>query len=400
MTAVQQAPSGLDADPSAYLALPRFNNILAFSFDLAGTAYPSTISYALTFAPPAGAWPVLVFFNGLGGHRLVAALFEGIAREHRVQILVLDKPSGPLCQSFAPTAPTTPLPLPLALRTRWAHAALLAVLAHHRIARFAALSHSNGVFYALHTLLHLPPGLTPTGWALTGLFIPPSISGSAALRLAAALPHALPNGLGALLQVVPPLASVAGWSGGVWAASAGLLSAAPAPDDAAHRPPHKRGYLARSVSDACRTATMRVGLREGRAVMGQEALLCLHGAEPAGAHGDAGADGGSDARVKHESVWGVGPGGDDAAVLRGAFARLAERYGGGGGMPVWVTYGAADGMVPAKGRAWLHAELEGVGLLRQGDDAAWTEVPEAGHDDVLFVDAVVGGILGRVARQA
>ncbi|KAJ6599693.1 hypothetical protein DFH09DRAFT_625824 [Mycena vulgaris] len=93
-------------------------------------------------------------------------MIEGIARAHRVQIITLDKPGGGSSASA--------VPIPLSLRTRWMHAALLAVLSHTHTPRFAVLSHSNGLFYALYTLLHLPPTLTVTSWTLTGPFVPPS----------------------------------------------------------------------------------------------------------------------------------------------------------------------------------------------------------------------------------
>ncbi|KAJ7115081.1 hypothetical protein C8R43DRAFT_1156259 [Mycena crocata] len=91
-------------------------------------------------APPAASWPVLVFFNGLGGHRLIAAMIEGIAREHHVQILTLDKPGGGGSSSAISSARGTTI----ASRTRWMHTAVLAVLAYHHTTSFAALSHSNG----------------------------------------------------------------------------------------------------------------------------------------------------------------------------------------------------------------------------------------------------------------
>ncbi|KAJ7859369.1 hypothetical protein B0H14DRAFT_632880 [Mycena olivaceomarginata] len=396
MATVTNAPSGLDEDPAAYLALPRFNQTLDFDLQLPGAeTHTATVSYALTDAPPDSPWPVVVFFNGLGGHRLIAAMIEGIAREHAVRILTLDKPGG---------GHSARVPLPLAARTRWMHAALLAVLSHLRITRFAALSHSNGLFYALHTLLHLPPSLTATSWTLTGPFVPASISGALGLRLAAALPASLPNALGSLLRVVPPVASAVSWSSGLLSLSAGLLSSPPAaatadgapPTQEQERqnrlPPHQRGYMHRAVGTACREAIMRQAMGESRAAMGQEALLCLHG-------GDA-APGGA----APDSVWGLGPGASDAEILRGAFTRLGERYADDA-LRIHVVYGAADGLVPAKGRAWLREVLGSTGLILESDPPAgtgdgatrWTEVPEAGHDDVLFLEEVVGGILGRVS---
>ncbi|KAJ6555404.1 hypothetical protein DFH09DRAFT_1318191 [Mycena vulgaris] len=79
------------------------------------------------------------------------------------------------------------VPAPLALRTRWMHAALLAVLSHtHTIrkknTKLPALWSATvappsrqplALFYAVYILLHLPPGLTATSWTLSGPFVPP-----------------------------------------------------------------------------------------------------------------------------------------------------------------------------------------------------------------------------------
>ncbi|KAJ7628037.1 hypothetical protein DFH06DRAFT_1338863 [Mycena polygramma] len=93
MTTVNPILSGLDEDPTAYLAHARFNQTLDFEFELpAEETRTATVTYALTAVPPDASWPVLVFFNGLGGHHLIAALVEGLAREHHVQILTLDRP--------------------------------------------------------------------------------------------------------------------------------------------------------------------------------------------------------------------------------------------------------------------------------------------------------------------
>ncbi|KAJ7107395.1 hypothetical protein C8R44DRAFT_804571 [Mycena epipterygia] len=138
--------------------------------------------------------------------------------------------------------------------------------------------------------------------------------------------------------------------------------------------------------------------------MGQEVLLCLHGGEPAGGTGATGSE------TSGDSIWGLGPGATDAEVLRGAFTRLAALYPDNA-LRIHVVYGAADGLVPARGRVWLKGVLEGAGLIDVegggvGDEGAsdapilgtglWTEVPEAGHDDVLFLEEVVDAIFGRV----
>ncbi|KAJ6471664.1 Alpha/Beta hydrolase protein [Mycena vitilis] len=415
MTTATPTPSGLDADPSAYLALPRFNYSLDFEFSLPGASNttPATVTYALTAAPPDAAcqWPLIVFFNGLGGHRLIAALLEGIAVAHQVRILTLDRPG---CGGSTS--------VPLALRTRWTHAAHLAVFAHLHTTRFALISHSAGLFYALHFLLHLPATLSVSSWTLSGPFIPPQISGSPLLRLAALLPNALPGALGGLVQLAPAIARAVSWSGGL---SAGLLGKTATHDDEEQRelrkPPHRRGYLHRSVNEAVREAMMARGIREARGAMGQEALVCLHGGDSvsvprsscsSGSASSASCNSGSstpspsapapalvtpDDSEAIDTIWALGPGPTPAAVLQGAFTRIAERYPGNA-LDVHVVYGADDILVPVKGRVWLRGVLEETGLLPGEDADRWREVPDAGHDEILFLEEGMSGMLGRAGR--
>ncbi|KAJ7106372.1 hypothetical protein C8R44DRAFT_327930 [Mycena epipterygia] len=223
------------------------------------------------------------------------------------------------------------------------------------------------------------------------------------------------------MQLVPPVARAVSWSGGLLSMSAGLLSvgAADKPDSDARerrKPAHKRGYMHRYVNEACRAALMRRAIDESRVAMGQEVLFCLHGGNLVG--GATGATVGSttSSATSGDSIWGLGLGATDADVLRGAFTRLAALYPDDA-LRIHVVYGAADGMVPARGRAWLKGVLEGVGLINTEDggfgdtegggvrdmegavDApmlgagVWTE---AGHDDVLFLEEVVDAIFGRV----
>ncbi|KAJ7107349.1 hypothetical protein C8R44DRAFT_804537 [Mycena epipterygia] len=167
----------------------------------------------------------------------------------------------------------------------------------------------------------------------------------------------------------------------------------------------------RYVNEACLEALMRRAMDESRVAMGQEALFSLHGGDPAGGTGGTPTAGTMGSETSTDSIWGLGPGATDAEVLRGAFTRLAALYPDDA-LRIHVVYGAADGMVPARGRAWLKGVLEGAGLIHMegggvGDaegaaDApilgtgVWTEVPEAGHDDVLFLEEVVDAIFGRV----
>ncbi|KAJ7670734.1 hypothetical protein DFH06DRAFT_1369766 [Mycena polygramma] len=367
MTTAAPDPSGLDADPSAYLALPRFNHSLDFEFALPGAASPTpaTVTYALTAAPPDASWPLIVFFNGLGGHRLIAALLEGIARAHHVQILTLDRPGCGGSRSYSSSNSNSnggPIPVPLASRTRWTHAAHLAVLAHLHTTRFAVISHSNGLFYALHTLLHLPPALSVSSWTLSGPFIPPQISGSTILRLASALPAALPNALGSLLQIAPPIARAVSWSGGLLSVSAGLLGAAGSHDDDEQRElrksAHQRTYLHRSVTPATQKAMMARGIKEARAAMGQEALICLHGADTVSLSPSASASSTSSSVSTHDgeerdSVWALGAAPSAAEVLQNAFARIAHLYppnspNSRNSLDIHVVYGAKDILVPVQ----------------------------------------------------
>ncbi|KAF8217474.1 hypothetical protein K438DRAFT_1795068 [Mycena galopus ATCC 62051] len=413
--ATENEPCGLDKDPAAYLALPRFNQTLDFSFELGGETQPATVGYALTYAPPSESWPVLLFFNGLGGHRLIIAMTEGIARSHQVQMLTLDK-------SGAGSSKCHGIDLPLSDRTRWMHTALLAVLAHLQISRFAILAHSNGIFYSLYTMLHLPPSLTATSWTLSGPFVPQTISGSIALRAAAALPAPLPNALGTLLQAVPPVARMVNWSGGMLSMSKGLLFASVGKERAneeerqERKPAHERGYIHRYVNSACQEATMRRAMEESRVSMGQEALFTLHGNDPVASTTSATGSSPSNpplGAAETDCVWGLGPGATSADILKGAFTRVAELYPDDA-LKMQVVYGADDGMVPVQGRVWLRGVLEEVGLIsahsvesagveevnaataEDAEDVPWVEVPGAGHDDVLFLEQVVGRILERV----
>ncbi|KAJ7912068.1 hypothetical protein B0H13DRAFT_2478199 [Mycena leptocephala] len=250
-------------------------------------------------------------------------------------------------------------------------------------------------------LPHLPPALTPTRWTLTGPFVPASISGSVALRL----PAPLPNAFGSLLQVAPPIARAVSWSGGLLSLSAGLPSPSSSSPSSSSipdsTPPHQRGYIDRTIGPACRAAIMRRGMAESRVAMGQEALICLHGGDAAprslpSTSPRPGAASTGEPENESDSVWGLGPGPSPAHILQDAFTRLAGLYPDDA-LQIRVVYGAADGLVPAQGWVWLEGVLEAEGLIHS--EETWEEVPDAGHDNVLFLEEVVGGILRRVAVE-
>ncbi|KAJ7908709.1 hypothetical protein B0H13DRAFT_2496376 [Mycena leptocephala] len=216
----------------------------------------------------------------------------------------------------------------------------------------------------------------------------------------------------------PPIARAVSWSGGLLSLSAGLLSPSPTSSPSSpssssipdSTPPHQRGYIDRTINPACRAGIMRRGMAESRVAMGQEAPLCLHGGDAAprprslastSPRPGAASTGEPESESDSDSVWGLGAGATDADVLRGAFTRLVGRYPSSSslGLQIRVVYGAADGLVPARGRTWLKSVLEDAGLIRCDGEETWTEIPDAGHDDVLFLEEVVGGILRRVAVE-
>lgn len=351
------APTGLDADSKAFLALPRFNRSL--DFQIPSQAGVSTVTYAMT-EPPLPDAPTIVFWNGLGAHRIAAAFLDGFLTEKGVRLLTIDKP-------YAGGSAVNEK-VPVASRTKWAFAALTSVLDHHNITSFSLVSHSNGMIYTLYTLLNLPERFTVRSWTLTGPFVPPSLSGAIGLSMATMLPSGLTGSFGSLLStgsnVFLPLANAVGWSSGLFTST----SASKEQDKEAQKPQNERGFGNRSISKSCADAMMKVALDGAKVSIGQETLLCLHG----------GSDG----------SWGFGQGSTDGEVLTSAFEQLAGLFppGGDRALKISVFYGKDDGMVPSKGRIWLKSLLERVGLL--SEDAYWAEVPNQGHDDVLFRQTV------------
>lgn len=134
----------------------------------------------------------------------------------RIRLITVDRPGA---------GGTTRIPL--ARRAEASHEALLAILAQEEITTFSLLSHSNGVLYALYTLLHLPPQMTVTGWHLSSPYVPPWHSGSKSLSIARWIPtSAIALSLGTVLPALMRAeGAVSSWSAGGWSWSGGMSSA-------------------------------------------------------------------------------------------------------------------------------------------------------------------------------
>ncbi|GAA6047757.1 hypothetical protein JCM3770_001763 [Rhodotorula araucariae] len=407
------------SDPEGYLLLDRFHRQTTYPPSYAPDLALHSVSYAVSGALDPSA-PTVVWLNGLGGHRLAASLLDGLFLSRGVRLLTLDRPGGGRSTQ-----------VPLAHRAQASLEALLAVLAAEGATTFSLLSHSNGVLYALYALLHLPPHLTVTSWALSSPWVPPWHSGSALLSLARWIPPALTGRLGTLAGVAQrlagPLERSAGWSAGLvrdgW--SSGLVSlgttAAPVPVSApapagpgtgdpsapapapetlpppaqlarfrrlnAARAPHRRLFGGEYLPPGLFARGVRMAMDEGMDAMGAEALMCLRlGGARWGWEEDE-ADG--------EAV-------DEAGLYERGFAALQRAWAERGkGVEVSVWYGEEDALVPRKGREYLRGVL--VGRLGMVDPEQWHEVRDAGHDDTLglccVMEPLLEGVLRSHARQ-
>ncbi|GAA6043033.1 hypothetical protein JCM8097_005124 [Rhodosporidiobolus ruineniae] len=433
-------------DPAAFLRRESFHRSVTFTPSYLSSAAPPssssvdapprefTTTYAVAgFVPPSSSSsssdeppkdpPTVVWLNGLGHHRLAAMLFDGLFASRGVRLITLDRPGA-----------GRSTPCPLGVRVKTAHEALLAVLEKEGVSEFSLLSHSNGVIYALYSLLHFPPASSSSSsapspsaprilsWTLSSPYVPPWHSSHLLLSAARYIPPSLTSHLGGLAtgaqRVLEPFAKSAGWSAGVsgavkelgamaWGSSAGFVSPGtaaaegasaggegdgaaepPTPTEAealaqrarfrdlnAARPRHKRLFGGEFYGPSLFGRGMKVAMREGLDGMGQEALICLR-------QGEAG---GTGAWFGEE----VEDGAAEGELLERAFKAVKERWAAEGreAIPMRVVYGKEDGLVPAKGRAYLRCLLvDQLGLV---DAAHWTEVDDAAHDDDLGLSCVI-----------
>ncbi|BGP13367.1 hypothetical protein JCM10213_005789 [Rhodosporidiobolus nylandii] len=395
-------------DPAAYLRDPRFHRSL--SFTPSSSSPPLTVSYTLCGSSDPAA-PCVIWINGMGHHRLASVLFDGLFAARGARLLTVERGGAGLSSA-----------VPLKDRTRISHEALLAVLAKEGITEVSLLSHSNGIIYALYTLLHLPPPSSPDcpvrvkSWHLSSPYVPPWHSSSLPLLAARWIPPALTSRLGdvAVLaqKAYEPFARSSGWSAGVSSAlkawSAGVVSPLTSSADAAaaaeeevtptaadatrqrnrfvevnaKRPPHERMFGGLYYGPSLFSRGMKVAFEEGRGAMGQEALICLR-------QGEGAAWNWFDEREE-----GVVPEGE---LYSRGFARLKEKLEREGWeLPVSVACAAEDGIVPKKGREYLRGLL--VDEVRLVKAEKWAEVEDAGHDDPLGLECVAEPLLQDVLR--
>ncbi|GAA5965713.1 hypothetical protein JCM8115_000892 [Rhodotorula mucilaginosa] len=420
-----------DPLPAAYLDAEKFLHDPAFHRTTTyggGDSGPLTVSYAVAGSRDLNA-PVVVWINGMGGHRLAACLLDGKFAASGVRLITIDRPSAG--KSTA---------VPLADRVHLSHEALLAVLAaENNITRFSILSHSNGVIYTLYTLLHLPPHLSVPSWTLSSPWVPPFLSGSTLLSIASWIPTPLTSRLGGfvsgLQRVLGPLDAGLGWSTGVvrgmteWssgfvsmgthvpagAASTTTTTTAGARNENsgggggggegeepelltpekqrerfrrnnAKRPYHKQLFGGEYVPPGLFNAGMKIALDEGVDAMGQEAMLCLRQG-----------DGARWGWVEDDGNGSEEPRADEMQLYARGFGRLRDGVESRGRplrMSVW--YGAEDGLIPRRGREYLQRLL--CSELGMVPDAEWHEVKDAGHDDTLGLTCVIEPFLEQVVE--
>jgi len=404
-------------DPQAYLRRDEFHRETTYapSYAPAGSLERHVVSYAVagSLSPSA---PVVVWLNGMGGHRLAVTLLDGIFASRGVRLVTLDRPSA-----------GRSTPVPLRHRLPASHDALLAVLAAEHVSTFSLLSHSNGILYALYTLRHLPSHLNVRSWTLSSPYVPPWLSGSVALSAARWIPAPLVGQLGtvagAVQRLAGPLERGMGWSSaavrdwggwasmGPWSSSS---SAAAAPPRAAasttageedpellpppkqlarfrrlnaQRPPHKRLFGGFYLPPGFFARGMQVAIDEGLDSMGQEAMLCLR-------------QGGARWECPGEEEAARGEGGgavDEGRLYERAFEGLRDLLRAEGReVEVSVWCGEDDALVPGKGREYLRALL--VDRLSMVDPSRWHEVEDAGHDDTLGLSCVIEPLLDDVQR--
>ncbi|GAA5928727.1 hypothetical protein JCM3775_004619 [Rhodotorula graminis] len=404
-------------DPHAYLHREQFHRQTTYtpSYAPAGTLEPQIVSYAVAGSTSNPTAPVVVWLNGMGGHRLAATLLDGIFASRGVRLVTLDRPSA---------GKSTPVPLPY--RVPASLDALVAVLAAEHVSTFSLLSHSNGILYALYTLRHLPKDLSVRSWHLSSPYVPPWLSGSVALSAARWIPAPLVGQLGtvagAVQRLAGPLERGMGWSSaavrdwggwasmGPWSSSAAparptaaAASTAAAEDDPellpppkqlarfrrlnAQRPPHKRLYGGYYLPPGLFARGMQVAIEEGLDAMGQEAMLCLRqGGARWVCPGESEAAGG-----------GAGAAVDEGQLYERAFEGLRDLLRAEGReveLSAWC--GEDDALVPEKGRRYLRALL--VDRLEMVDPSRWHEIEDAGHDDTLGLSCVIEPLLDDVLR--
>ncbi|GAA5819975.1 hypothetical protein JCM10212_005634 [Sporobolomyces blumeae] len=437
--------------PRDYLASPQFH--LSHSYRSRVVAdRVLTVSYACVGSEARDA-PVVVWINGMGHHRLAAANLDGICRDHGVKLVTVDRPGAGRSTR-----------VDLGQRVETAFEMLVRVLDVERVSEFSLLTHSNGVIYGLETLVRLgqlgdeyKDRFVVRAWYMTSPWIPPSISGHVALHLATQfVPEQVTARLGTVALAFEKYVGPSfGWSSGIvetWTGwSRGWWSGAPEakidrssepdqpePEDrrlsrlrqqrsrairiALAKPRPQQTFAATYFAPSLFTHGMKMVVDEGgMAGMGDEAVVSLRqgrdGAkwgwtesERATVEGDHRTDEAAGSRTTDEEyyregferlkrVWHVGNGrGADGPQAppdqRSRSTRTVRPR-------LWVSvwYGRQDGMIPTRGQDWFKRLVVDQLELVDGE-TGWTDIDEAGHDEVLGLTSVVVPILERVSQHS
>ncbi|SCV72530.1 BQ2448_4067 [Microbotryum intermedium] len=389
-----------------------------------------TVSYACVGAAKDDALETAVWINGMGGNRFAAGQFlrecvcirslisfssaflDGLFEMYRIRLIHIDRPGAGHSTS-----------VPLTHRVEWSTQALLSILSHENIHHLSLISHSNGLIYTLHLLLHLPKSYTLRHWFMSSPFVIPPLSGSWSLALASYLPAPLTGNLGTLASM---FSTSMGWynsarmvsSGGLggltqgWGRSPSLPGSKSTTtaeegdeetsnddeptrahkkarkqyerfvkkqnnlyashDDVRHNE-HRKTFGGYFFSSDLFDEAMKRAEQEGLGYMGDEALISLRKGE--------GVNWGWPTRSNEDDA------GEGDLYLRG-FREWKERWvSQGRSLPrIRVAYGSEDGMILKKGRDHLkNVLIDRLGLVKRD---GWREVQGAGHDDTLGVTSL------------
>ncbi|GAA6026111.1 hypothetical protein JCM11491_002869 [Sporobolomyces phaffii] len=375
---------------TTYLDSLRFHHTLTFT--PTSSTEPVTVSYALVGSVDVADSRVIVWVNGMGHHRIAAAMFDAVARTHGVRVLTIDRPAS----GRSTTTTTTTEGTRYRDRVRVVTEACHRVLAHERLddRGFELWTHSNGIVYGLDLVLSSSSSSSRGAprcerWVMTSPWVVPSLSGHVALRCAQRfVPQLWTERLGTVAESVQRVVGTVGTSVG-W--SRAFVAGSSQPDAArareaidafeareASKPVDERTFGPRYYPQDLVDRAMRLALADGLDGIGIEAVMSLRGRGVRWEY-----------TSRNEDEDEVG----DAELYSVGFERLKDAVAPGGRFTMSVWSAGSDGMIPAKGRAWLRALL--VDRLELVPASEWREVPSAGHDEILARQVVIDDILGR-----
>ncbi|KAK4049758.1 hypothetical protein OIO90_005339 [Microbotryomycetes sp. JL221] len=444
-------------DPDAYVAQVHFNRTANMTTTMGNDANETVsmdMSYAIGGKHDDQDAPVLVWINGLGSHRLSIVILDGFCLEYGIKLITFDRPNSGLSRVDDDSGP-----IPLRSRVRVTYDMLSCILKQESVSECSILSHSNGVVYALFTMLQFMSSQTTSfnsdvqsrprikHWIMTSPWVTTNISGSM-IGWAKLIPAQWTNQAGTVAKLATSVTSMfqgvsngasswfsssSGWSSGLLASSgtmpaAGSFGSGTTPTatpvavanlspskqrtnyvrSQSNKPQHKRMFPGLFVGPTVFQKSMNKAMLEPSA-MGEEALLCLRKGD--GVHWgweDEDIDTDTDgqfmtAQQQEERLYR-----SSFSKLKGLFDELesrrdalAESQGSRQTRPnvprVVLWQARDDGMVPERGREFLEQLL--VEELNLVDDRDAHIVPDAGHDEILSLEFVMRAVLGMVAER-